>query len=105
MLAWPWKRFEKFYEAFAKRQISEELVQRKLLLISAFYANTNYDNPEVNRDDMIQKLEQQFAELIDNIYAPLIDFGHKGAGDDVLNTEFFAAMKIDGDHIVEAEQA
>lgn len=105
MLAWPWKRFEKFYEAFAKRQIAEELTQRKLLLISAFYANTNYDNPEVNRDDMIRKLEEQFADLINNIYAPLIDIGQQGADDDVLNTDFFAAMKIDGEYLVGAEEA
>lgn len=102
MLSWPWKRFEKFYEAFAKRQIAEELTQRKLLIISSFYANTNYDNPEANRDQIIRGIEDNFKGLIDSIYVPTIDFGHKSVEDDeALNTEFFAAMKIDGDHLME----
>lgn len=103
MLSWPWKRFEKFYEAFAKRQIAEELTQRKLLLISAFYANTNYDSAEAKRDEVIKNIEQQFGALIDNIYAPVIDFGKLKVeeGQDEENP-LFAAIKVDGDHLMES---
>lgn len=102
MLNWPWKRFEKFYEAFAKRKIADELTHRKLLLISSFYANPNYDSKEVNRDDIIKKLEEQFAELIDNIYVPAIDLKSASDLDDTTDSAFFAAMNIDGDHLMES---
>ena len=102
MLSWPWKRFEKFYEAFAKRQIAEELTQRKLLLISAFYANTNYDSAEAKRDEVVRGIEQQFAGLIDNIYAPVIDFGKVAEEQDSsFDSDLFRAMKVSGDHLME----
>lgn len=102
MLSWPWKRFEKFYEAFAKRQIAEELTQRKLLLISAFYSNSNYDAEEVNREDMVRKLESDFSDLIANIYAPVIDVGRGSNEPDLEDTPFFKAMNVDGEHLMEA---
>lgn len=103
MLGWPWKRFEKFYEAFARRKIVEELTQRKLLTISSFYSNPNYDSKEVNRDDMIKKLEAQFAELIDNIYLPTIDLKGAKEFEDTSNDAFFAAINVEGDHLMESK--
>lgn len=103
MLNWPWKRFEKFYEAFAKRQIAEELTQRKLLVISAFYANTNYDSKEANREDTISKIEKQFSALIDSIYAPVIHIGKTKTDEpSEMDSDFFKAIRVEGDHLMES---
>lgn len=67
-MGWPWKRFEKFYEAFAKRKIVEGLHQRKLFHINALYSNPNYDSEEVNRDQIVEKLEDQFDDAIHAVW-------------------------------------
>lgn len=107
MLSWPWKRFEKFYEAFAKRQVADELTKRKLMTIAAFYANSNYDSAEVKREEIIRSVEKQYQNLIDTVYAPAIDIGSLADPEEAaaLQSGLFTAINVDGDHLMEEDTA
>lgn len=58
MLAWPAQRFETFYAAFVKRLTVEEIAERKLVIIGGLWANSNYDGKDVDRMEIIKKVEE-----------------------------------------------
>lgn len=70
-----------------------------MLLISSFYANTNYDNPEVDREKIIKDVESQFAGLIHGLYEPAIKAGPDMT--DIKADPFFNAMNVPGAHLAE----
>jgi hypothetical protein len=87
---WPWRRFDAFYEAFVKRRSKEELTFRKILQISALWANSNYDGEEVDRQQIIRDIETSYDEVIAEIYS-----GRSAGGrtDIDKSDPFFAAME------------
>lgn len=76
------------YEAFCKRQMVEELKQRKLMLIQALYSNSNYDDPEARRGDKIREIEETFKDMVESIYRP----HHLETS--VEDDPFYAAMRV-----------
>lgn len=83
-------RFERFYEALTKRQIYDELTQRKLGMINALYSNSNYDGENAKiRDQVIEQLEEQFSNAMSSLY------GGVNPEDDVIDKDnpFFQAME------------
>ena len=66
-MAWPWKRFERFYEVFVKRSLVEGLEQRKEQMISALWSNSNWDDDKGTRKQAIEELEENFSVAIDRI--------------------------------------
>jgi hypothetical protein len=91
LLEWPALRFERFYEAYMKRQVSEELTQRKLMMINALYSNSNYDGENSKiRDQVIERLEDQFTAAIRAMYAGKTDSSEEEID---KNNPFFGAME------------
>lgn len=87
---WPWRRFDAFYEAFVKRRAKEELTFRKILQISALWANSNYDGEDVDRQQIIQEIETSYDEVIAGIYSGRM----AGGKDDIDKSDpFFAAIE------------
>lgn len=79
------------FEAFIRRQIVEELKERKLSQINALMANTNYDNPEADRNRIIQGLEDNFEEAVAMIYNP----EEMERREQLMKTSpFFTAMRV-----------
>lgn len=67
LLQWPWRRFERFYESFLKRQAIEGLERRKEQMIASLWSNANYDDDKGTRKNAIEELEGHFdaaTELI-----------------------------------------
>jgi hypothetical protein len=60
ILQWPWKRFERFYQAFIKRQVVESMERRKEALIAACWANSNYDDDKGTRQNLVDEIEDHF---------------------------------------------
>ena len=46
LLGWPWKRFERFYEAFMRRTLVEKIEKRKEMMIAALWANSGFEGTE-----------------------------------------------------------
>lgn len=44
------------------------MTQRKLAHITAIHSNPNYDQKEVNKDQIIQNMEQRFEQALDSLY-------------------------------------
>lgn len=88
-MQWPALRFERFYEAFLRRQIIEELTSRKISMINALFSNSNYDGDNAKiRDQVIERLEDQFNDALALLY------GGKRSEDEEIDKDnpFFAAM-------------
>lgn len=62
LLQWPWRRFERFYAAYLKRQAVEGLERRKDQMISSLWSNSNYDDDKGTRKNAIEELEQHYEE-------------------------------------------
>lgn len=67
---WPWLRVEKFWESHQKRIIVDELKARKISMMNAIYANSNYDGQENQgvREKIVEGLESQFTDAVANLY-------------------------------------
>lgn len=68
LLEWPWRRFEKFYEAFLRRTIIEGLERRKDSMIASLWANSNYDDEKGTREKAIEEIEGNFQEAVLQLY-------------------------------------
>jgi hypothetical protein len=93
MMNWPAIRVEKFFDAYYKRKIIEELNQRKLGMISALWANSNYDgekNAEI-RQRIIDQLEEQFSTTCLKIYNPGYKSKDEIEEEKLKSNPFFAA--------------
>ena len=91
LMCWPDLRFEKFYEAFQRRKIIEELTLRKIMTGSAVFGNPNYDGEDNQgkREAFIQALEESFREQVYDLYHP----GRKEREDETMrNDPFFKPM-------------
>jgi hypothetical protein len=90
-MGWPDLRFEKFYEAFQRRKVIEELTWRKLLIGAAVYGNSNYDGEENKgkREEWLKALEENFQQQVYDIYHP----GRKERENEAMRKDpFFQAM-------------
>jgi hypothetical protein len=76
------------YAAMVKRQAAEEITRRKLMLVSALYANTNYDEKEARRNEVLREIEQSFDEAVDVLY------GGGPVEEETKGNPFFDAMKL-----------
>ena len=95
---WPWRRFERFYEAFIKRQVIETLEIRKNQMIAALYSNSNWDDDKGTRKSAIEELEANFEEAVS-----IIHHGQDELEDDVEISEdnpFFASTRKAMDKII-----
>jgi hypothetical protein len=100
-MRWPARKFEAFYSAFIKRQLVEELRERKEKIAAALYANTNWDGKENSpkRDNMIKSLQEQLQSEIEIIY------GDGPESQDEIDWEdpFWSAVPRSSDEDVQAE--
>ncbi len=78
--------------AFIRRKTVEELTDRKIAMIAALYANSNYDSSEGQdaRAQMIGAIEENYEETCIKIYGSTTPEVRKIAEDD----PFFAAMQV-----------
>jgi hypothetical protein len=90
LLEWPWKRFEKFYESFTKRRIIESLESRKDQMISALWANSNYDDDKGTREKAINEIESNFNSVIASVFEGKINQQEEEIDE---SNPFFASAK------------
>ncbi len=64
----PPRFFEALYLAFQKRKIAEELSNRRNLQIAAIMSNPNYDEKEVNKEKVIEDIEEAYKDAINKVY-------------------------------------
>lgn len=62
------RRFETLYRAFVRRKTVEELEERKLAITAALYANSNWDDKDSPRDQVIEGLEESTQDAIAKVY-------------------------------------
>jgi hypothetical protein len=69
---WPASRFEKMYEAFAKRKIADDLNSRRNLEMSGIWANSAYEQAEDReaRTKMLKAIDSSYSEQIWKLYNP-----------------------------------
>lgn len=90
ILEWPWMRFEGAYEAMLKRELVADLDNRKMALVSALWANSNWDGEEADRQGAIKNLEESYENSLAIIYG----YAEEKSDDDVdWDDPFFAAAK------------
>lgn len=89
LLEWPWKRFEKFYESFMKRQVVERLEGRKDQMIASLWANSNYDDDKGTRQKAIEEIEASFQNVVAEV------FDGENSSEEEIDEEnpFFVAAK------------
>jgi hypothetical protein len=63
---WPWKRFERFYQAFMRRQLIENLERRKDMMIAALWSNSGFEGNEGGqaRNRAIADIESNYEEAV-----------------------------------------
>jgi hypothetical protein len=86
-MIWPWRRFEEFFEAFARRSAIDRVHGVKEAMISGVWANSNYDEENI-RADLLRKIDQFVGQAIFAIY---------GEGDEEeldMSDPFLSAMKV-----------
>lgn len=72
VIHWPWKRFELAYSSMVKREIVEELTQRKFAVISGIYANNSFEKDEkADRSEVIEEIEYNFKKTVAMVYGDL----------------------------------
>lgn len=86
-MVWPWRRFEEFFTAYAKRQALERVHGIKEAMVSGVWANSNYDEDNA-RADLLRKIDQFVEQATWAIYS--------GIDEEELdmNDPFLAAMKV-----------
>ncbi len=67
-MRWPYRRFLKAYDAFQRRRLCEEWRQRKLAHLAGLHANTNLDQKNVDRAQIMRDVEAGYDELIARIW-------------------------------------
>lgn len=80
-MEWPYRRFIKAFDAFQRRLACEELRQRRVMHLSALYANTNLDGEDSKRPEIMISVENAYEELIAAAW-------NGTSIDDVSNAEF-----------------
>jgi hypothetical protein len=63
LLEWPWKRFDRFYDAFMRRQLIERLERRKEDMIAALWANSGFEKSE-DRTNAIAEIEDNYEQML-----------------------------------------
>lgn len=86
------------YSAFVRREILEEMKDRKNSIIAALWANTNYDAQPEKREARVRELENHFEAAYDRL--------HGGKEEQITDQEiadnpFFAAMKVPGEDLMD----
>jgi hypothetical protein len=69
ILRWTPKRFNAFYKAMVQRKAIQSIEQQRNSIIAALYANSNWDQKEVDRSGHIKKLTEQFNEAMELVYS------------------------------------
>lgn len=87
------------FTAFIRRQSVDELRQYKLAHINALYANSNYDSKEINRQNMVAEMEDNFTQAVNSIY------GYAQPEIDLSDNPFFAAIRVPTIDTSDAENA
>lgn len=65
-MEWPWKRFERFYQAFMRRTLIENLERRKDMMIAALWSNSGFEGNEGGqaRNRAIADIESNYEEAV-----------------------------------------
>jgi len=76
---WPASKFEKFYEAYAKRKVADELSHRRALETAALWGNTNLDTEENEnaRQTLMQSIDTSYSTAIKMVYGEEVDLPEK----------------------------
>ena len=89
---WPWKRFNKFYEAMVKRELVDELQNRKLIIIGSLWTR-EFEKAE-GLSNAVKEIEDSYDQVIDNILGSGEQEEEKDEDKiDYENDPFFAAAK------------
>jgi hypothetical protein len=92
ILDWPATRFEAAYVAMLKRELEEELKNRKALMINAIWSNPNWDDEKANKQEAIAEIEENFEHSIRLIWEGEDEIDDVEE-EDIDNNPFFAAAK------------
>lgn len=88
-MSWPPSRFNAIYKALIQRQAVESIEFQRVQMISALFANTNWDDEKNDRVSRITELNENFDNAIELIYYP------EGRKEDEIDWDnpFYAAAK------------
>lgn len=87
-MEWPWRRFERFYEAYMKRRLVETLERRKEGMITALWSNSNYDDDKGTRKQIVEDIEEEFKQMV-----LMVQTGIKPEDEIDQDNPFFAAAR------------
>ncbi len=90
LLAWPWLRFEEMFDAHAKRLAVERVIELKNAMVSGVWANSNYDDGENTRANLLARIDDFSESAIAGIYGQSSEEEYK----DDMESPFFKAMKV-----------
>jgi len=88
-LKWPTDRVNAIYKAIIQREACESIESQRMQMISALFANSNWDGDNSQaRADHIKELNQHFNNAIELVYYP------RGREDDIdWSLPWYAAAK------------
>jgi hypothetical protein len=78
-----------------RRKARETLERKRDLMVAALWANSNYDQPEVDRAEIIGTIEARYAAVINSIYdgSPVEPSGLPSTEEIEPGNPFFDAMR------------
>jgi hypothetical protein len=72
ILDWPWQRFEAMYVAMIKREMVDELTNRKTSMLAALHANSGWTKDEDLRN-AIEGVESNFEQSVALVYGDTVE--------------------------------
>lgn len=63
LLEWPYRRFMRAFDAWQRRRSAERIERQEDAHVAALYANTNMDNPDNNRDQIVRQIQSFYNSL------------------------------------------
>jgi hypothetical protein len=69
-MRWPWRRFDRFFEAYSRRLAVEGLERRKLAIIGGLHSGN------IGGEDLakaVASIEESFAEAVAAIYGDTVE--------------------------------
>lgn len=67
-MEWPFRRFQKAYDAYQRGLICDELRDRKNTHVAALFANSDFNDPKNDRGEAVQKVTRFYDDLSATIW-------------------------------------
>lgn len=99
LINWPWKKFEALYDAFSKREASQNALLERNAYITGVLANTNLDDGKSTKRNMLESVDEDYQNRLRSIYNVINEDQI-----DIDSDPFYTAIKIPGRDFIPVDE-